>query len=76
MKASCTLSRIQNGTWLVHHSSPLLGTVEISASTREQALKDMRDELQFRSEWCPCSGASSDVVELQVTEESTTTRWP
>jgi hypothetical protein len=76
MKAPCTLSRIRNGTWLVRHFSSLLGTVEISASTREEALNDMRNELQFRSEWCPCSGASSDVVELQVTEESIPTRWP
>jgi hypothetical protein len=25
----------------------------------------MRNELQYRSEWCPCSGASADTVELQ-----------
>jgi hypothetical protein len=69
MKAPCTVSRQRNGTWLVRHSSSSLGTVEVSASTREAALTKMRDELQYRSEWCPCSGASGDTVELQVQEE-------
>ena len=70
MKAACTLSRMRNGTWLVRHSSSLLGTVEVTGSSREEALTDMRNELQYRSEWCPCSGASADMVELQVSEDS------
>ncbi len=68
MKAPCTLSRMRNGAWLVRHSSPLLGTVEVSAPSQEEALTKMRNELQYRSEWCPCSGASGDTVELQVNE--------
>ena len=70
MNAACTLSRMRDGTWLVRHSSPTLGTVEVSGASREEALADMRNELQFRSEWCPCSGASADTVELQVSEDS------
>jgi hypothetical protein len=69
MLVACTLSRMRNGTWLVRHSSATLGTVEVSGSSREEALTDMRNELQFRSEWCPCSGASADTVELQVSED-------
>jgi hypothetical protein len=76
MKASCTLSRMRNGTWLARHSSSLLGTVEVSGSSREEALTDLRNELQFRSEWSPCCGASADTVELQVSEESSLTRQP
>jgi hypothetical protein len=71
MKATCNLSRMWNGSWLVRHSSPTLGTVEVSGTSREEALPEMRNELQFRSEWCPCSGASADTVELQVSEKST-----
>ncbi len=70
MKAPCTLSRMRNGTWLVRHSSLALGTVEVSGSSREEALTKMRNELQYRIEWCPCSGVSGDTVELQVKEES------
>lgn len=68
MKALCTVSRMRNGTWLVRHSSSALGTVEVSASSREEALTKMRNELQYRIEWCPCSGVSGDTVELQVSE--------
>jgi hypothetical protein len=70
MKAAYTLSRIRDGSWLVRHSSGTLGTVEVSGFSREEALTDMRNELQYRSEWCPCSGASADTVELQVSEDS------
>jgi hypothetical protein len=64
---------MRNGTWLVRHSSSTLGTVEISSFSREEALTDMRNELQYRSEWCPCSGASADTVELQVSEDPSPT---
>jgi hypothetical protein len=74
MIAACTLSKMLNGTWLVRHSSSTLGTVEVSGSSREEALTDMRNELQYRSEWCPCSGASADTVELQMSEDSSPTR--
>jgi hypothetical protein len=76
MKAACTLSRLRNGNWLVRHSSATLGTVEVTGSSREEALSDMRDELQFRSEWCPCSGASADKVELHVSEDTRQPREP
>jgi hypothetical protein len=59
---------MRNGAWLVQHSSPALGTVEVSAASREDALTKLRNELQYRIELCPCSGASGDTVELQVWE--------
>ena len=70
MKAACTLSRMRDGTWLVRHSSPTLGTMEVCGPSREAALAEMRNELQYRSEWCPCSGASADPVEIEVSEDS------
>ena len=70
MKVPCTLTRRSNGPWLVRHTSSSLGAVEVSAATREQALAKMRNELQYRIELCPCSGASGDTVELQVSEDS------
>jgi hypothetical protein len=66
MQAACTVSRKPNGTWVVRHSSSSLGTVEVSAPSRDQALTKMRDELQYRIEWCPCSGVSGDTVVLEV----------
>jgi hypothetical protein len=69
MKAICTLSRTPSGAWLVRHSSSTLGTVEVRGISREEALTEMRNELQFRSEWCPCSGASADTVEIELSKE-------
>jgi hypothetical protein len=69
MKAPCTVIRMRDGTWLVRHSSSSLGTVETSAVSRKEALTKMRNELQYRIEWCPCSGVSGDTVKLQVREE-------
>jgi hypothetical protein len=70
MKAICKISQTRTGSWLAHHSSSALGTVEVSAPSREEALAKMRDELQYRIEWCPCSGVSGDTVVLQVSERS------
>jgi hypothetical protein len=69
MKLTCVLSRLPEGTWLARHTGPPVGEVEVTAPTREEALTKLRDELQYRIEWCPCSGASGDTVQLQVTEE-------
>jgi hypothetical protein len=69
MKLTCTLSHLANGKWLARHTGSSTGQVEVTASTRDEALTKRRDELQYRIEWCPCSGASEDVVELQVRED-------
>ena len=69
MKLTCTVSRLANGKWMARHAGSSTGHVEVTAPTREEALTKMRDELQYRSEWCPCSGASGDVVVLEVREE-------
>ena len=69
MKLTCTVSRLANGKWLVRHSGASTGQVEVTAPTREEALTKMSNELQYRIEWCPCSGAWGDTVELQVREE-------
>jgi hypothetical protein len=69
MKLTCTLSRLPNDKWLAWHTGSSTGQVEITASTREEALTKMRDELQYRIELCPCSGVSGPTVELQVREE-------
>jgi hypothetical protein len=70
MKAPCILKHLPDGAWSVAHSSKALGSVEVSASTREEALEKMRNELQYRLELCPCSGVSGDSVVLVVSEEA------
>jgi hypothetical protein len=67
MKLPCTIT-LRNGRWHARHTGSSLGTVEVSCSSREEAITKMRNELQYRIEWCPCSGVSGDTVELQVEE--------
>ena len=69
MRLACTVSRLANGNWLARHTGSSTGRVEVTALTRGEALTKMRNELQYRIEWCPCSGASGDTVQLQVREE-------
>ena len=69
MKFTCTLSHLANGKWLARHTASTLGQVEVTAPTREEALVKLRNELRYRSEYCPCTGVSDDFVQLQVREE-------
>lgn len=69
MKAPCILKRLSSGIWSACHSSPALGTVEVTARTKDEALTKMQGELQYRIELCPCSGVSGDTVVIQETEE-------
>jgi hypothetical protein len=65
----CALARLANGDWLVRHTGPFTGQVEVTAPTREEALTKMRNELRYRLEYCPCTGVTDDFVELQVRGE-------
>jgi hypothetical protein len=57
MRPTCTVSRLANGKWQARQTGSPTGQVEVTATTREEALTKMRDELQHGIEWCPCSGA-------------------
>jgi len=70
MKLNCILVHLPNGKWLARHTGSTLGLVEVTAVSREEAQVKMQNELQYRIELCPCSGASGDTVVLQVNEES------
>jgi hypothetical protein len=69
VKLTCTVHRLSGGKWLARHSGSSTGQVEVTAPTRDEVVAKMRDELQYRIELCPCSGAWGDIVELQVREE-------
>ena len=69
MRLTCTLSHQPNDRWVARHTGSSTGQVEVTAPTREEALRKMRDELQYRIELCPCSAVSGPTVELQVLEE-------
>jgi len=65
MKFPCTVKHLDNGRWLARSTGSRLGTVEVSAASRAEALEKLRGELRFRAELCPCSGVPDDYVELE-----------
>ena len=71
MEAFCILSPTPKNEWRIRHSSSALGNVEITGSSRVEALAKMRRELQYRMELCPCTGESVGAIELRVSEDST-----
>jgi hypothetical protein len=66
MKFPCTAERLAGGAWRVRYQGPRLGTVEVAAASRSEALAKMRDELRYRVESCPCGGVPDGYVELEV----------
>lgn len=70
MKFPCTLGRTAGGAWSARHSGPAAGTVEVTASTRDEALEKMRGELRYRLELCPCSGESYQHLQIEIVESA------
>ena len=69
MKYNCMLSQLANGQWLARHSGSTLGSVEVTAASRDEAQVKLQNELQYRIELCPCSGVSGETIVLQVQNE-------
>jgi hypothetical protein len=70
MKFPCTIEHLADGRCRARHTAPALGTVEVTAGSRDEALARLRSELRYRVEWCPCSGVTDDYVEVEVREET------
>src|SRR5438067_351574 len=66
MKFPCTVNRLGDDRWLARSSGSRLGTVEVTAGSRDEALAKLRGELRYRVELCPCTGVPDDYVELEV----------
>ena len=68
MNFPCTVSRLTGGEWSVRHVGRDIGTVEVTAPSRETALEKMRGELRYRLEICPCTGELYQEVDIEITE--------
>jgi hypothetical protein len=69
MRFTCTVRRLADGRWLDRHAGAEVGTVEVSAAARHDALEKLQNELQYRIELCPCSGTSANRAERVVRDE-------
>jgi hypothetical protein len=68
MEFSCQVRHLSSGSWLVRHDGADVGTVEVTAATRDAAVEKMRRELQYRLELCPCTGEMYRHVDIRIAE--------
>jgi len=66
MKFACTVSQLGSGQWLVRHVGSDVGTVEVTARSKQAALEKMRGELRYRLEICPCTGELYRDVRIEI----------
>jgi len=69
MKFPCAVARLANGDWSVRHTSPNLGTVQVTARSQAEALEKMRGELRYRLEICPCTGELYQDVQIEISSQ-------
>jgi hypothetical protein len=50
----------------MRHVSRDLGTVQVTASSREEVAEKMKGELRYRLEICPCTGELYQDVEIEI----------
>ena len=67
MKFRCTFLQLSSGEWSVRHVGSDVGTVEVTAESKEKALEKMRGELRYWLEICPCTGELYQDVQIEIT---------
>jgi len=68
MKFACTVKQLPRGEWYARSIGSLVGTIDTTAGSRDEALDKLRAEIRYRLELCPCSGVSNEYVELDIRE--------
>jgi hypothetical protein len=66
MKVQGTLKRLVDGDWHAQALGSEVGNIEASGRSKELALHNLREEITYRLEWCPCSSVEQDYVKLEV----------
>ena len=68
MKVQVTMKKLVDGAWQAQALGSEVGNLLVTGRSREIALHNLREEITYRLEWCPCSGVESDYVKLDVHE--------
>jgi hypothetical protein len=61
-----TLKRLTGGEYYARCEAGPNGLAEGVADTAGGAVEEVRKEIRYQLEYCPCSGVSRDYVELEV----------
>ncbi len=70
MEYRVKLKRLKDATYYARCESAPNGLAEGYGDSADQALDNLRKEIRFQLEYCPCSGVAGEYVELAVTDSS------
>ena len=76
VRLAATLKRLLDGRYQAVSLGTPVGPCEAVADTRDGALEQLRKEIRYRLEMCPCSGVADDYVQLDVREVTNGPRCP
>jgi hypothetical protein len=64
------VSRIseRESLWRVEHAGPEIGSIPVTTSTRDEALRKMTGKIYYWLEMCPSSGQSYRDLEIKLVE--------
>lgn len=68
MQFLCEISNLGAQGWQGRYAGRELGTVTVTAPTREAVIEKLRQELRYRLEFCPCSGEAYRDISVEVAE--------
>jgi hypothetical protein len=54
------------GQWLARHEGGDLGEVTARGASRDEAIENLRGELRYRLEICPCTGESYQHIDIEI----------
>lgn len=66
MKYRVLLKRLIDGLYYARCDTAPQGLVERTGATEDEALSRVRREIEFQLEYCPCTGAAREQVDLEV----------
>ena len=70
MRYRVTVKRLLDGPFYARCDVGPNGLVERLGGTEEEAVERVRKEIEFELEWCPCTGAARELVEIEVVRRS------
>jgi hypothetical protein len=70
VRYAATVKQLIDGRFLARALATDVGVCEATADSRDAALEQLRKEIRYRLEWCPCSGVADDYVELWVSDSA------
>jgi predicted RNase H-like HicB family nuclease len=64
MRYQVTVKQLIDGDWYARCVAAPSGVAVAQAKSKEEALENLRAEIRYQLEWCPCSGVADDYVQL------------